>query len=93
MVGLFGGVVSELLAIYQHRKIKFADWPRHLKTVNYWGQGLIWVILGGVFAAGYNNEPTVALNNLLAFNIGATAPLIAEQLVRATPKPPPGSVS
>ena len=89
-----GGAIAEFVSIAQHRKKAWKDWPKYVRRLSYWLVAIGNVALGGFFAYLYNKTEGVQLNQLLAVNIGATAPLIAEGLVRGSvPKLPPGDAS
>ena len=60
------------------------DWS---KSWLYWAVTLAMIALGGVLVWLYENSGDVELNGLLAFNIGASAPLI---LANLTDRVPPG---
>lgn len=48
--------------------------------------------LGGVLVLVYQASDDVVLSHILAFNIGASAPLILEKLVSGVPRIEHGSV-
>jgi hypothetical protein len=81
--GLFGGFLAEFAAVSVHRRKDRRKWPAEFRLWTYWAVGAVWIVLGGVFAYLYSTSGGVTLNPLLAVNVGATAPLIAEQLARS----------
>ena len=90
--GVLGGLITEFVGVSRHRVDAGKEWPQHLRSAGYWAMGAGWILLGGVFAWLYQGQGGVQLSRLLAVNIGATAPLLAEQLARTLPKPETGSV-
>ena len=61
------------------------DWA---KSWLYWLITLLMVALGGVLVELYQNSQDVSLNELLAFNIGISAPLILTSLTSQVPIDP-----
>ena len=57
----------------------------------YWVCALALSALGALLVYLYEGSG-VAIDPILAFNIGASAPLIVRQMTRAAPEIPPGSV-
>lgn len=89
--GVAGGLIAEFLAVARHRKIAPEDLPKYMKGWFYWACGGGYVLLGGFLASVYAGA-IEGFNAILALNVGATGPLLAEQLIRSAPKLPPGSV-
>lgn len=83
-----GGVALEALGFYKIRKSSFPEWTR---TFRYWFWTIVMILIGGGLAVAYVKSE-VALDPILAINIGAAAPVIIERLSAAAPSLSPGSV-
>jgi hypothetical protein len=82
--GTFGGLLSHLLQLVQHAKSPAKDRTLDLRDKWFWiGWGLLGLLGGAVTflseRCGFTLQP------LVAANIGASAPLIAEKLLSTVP--------
>lgn len=83
--GIFGGILSEFLNLYQYRQTGYSKLPKYLKSPFYWILTIGMILCGGGLVAMYLSWGW-SLNGFLAMNIGATAPLIIGKLVSKEPK-------
>ncbi len=90
LYGLFGGVLAELLGLFQLRRQARQDLPQWLKSPFYWSVTFLMVLAGGGLVVVYI-ESDIALKPILAINVGASAPLIIGTLVAKVPPIPPGA--
>lgn len=92
---LFGGLVAELLSVFELRHKVPADLPYWLRSKFYWGTVIGMILAGGILALAYLRSG-MQLNALLAINVGASAPLALRQAISNAPKyrpaPDPGTV-
>lgn len=84
-----GGAALEAVGFYRIRRSNFPQWTR---TFRYWFWTVVMILIGGCLAVLYV-QSGIALRPFLAFNIGASAPVIIERLGGATPDITPGRVS
>ncbi len=82
--GLFGGCLGNLLRIVNLASIKPELRPKTFHDPLYYVQFFIVAALGGFFAFLYEVSGT-HLTPVLAVNIGAAAPLIAQQFLTKSP--------
>jgi hypothetical protein len=87
--GCFGGLLAELLGLYDLRERDEAELPSFLKSAFYWSVTLLMIAAGGGLAVAYNASQ--AISAMVAVNIGASAPLILRQFKRSTPPVEPGT--
>ncbi|TMC24650.1 MAG: hypothetical protein E6J34_00195 [Chloroflexi bacterium] len=92
VLAAIGGMAVNLLNLMdvqtqsKDRRPDFKDWL-------YWLPFVVWPILGGVVAFIYQ-EANTPLTKVVAFHIGASAPLIIRSMASAIPKtinPGPGA--
>ncbi len=88
-VGCLGGLVAEFASIWALRKEDPRVWPAYFKRVRYYVLSGIMVLIGGGLAVAYGIEQ---MSVFLALNIGASAPLIIQQLGRNVAPPPRAQV-
>ena len=84
-MGLLGGAAAESVKWYGVREDLYKGMPDYAKSWGYWVITLIMVVFGGVLVLAYQHSEGVKLNLLLAFNIGASAPLIISRLPAVNP--------
>jgi hypothetical protein len=89
LFGALGGIAAEFVAWLPCRKLPKAKWPAHFRRLVYWAAAPGWIVLGGVVAY-LTVRSTPATTELMAFQLGATAPLFVERLA-AAPTPSAGS--
>jgi len=82
---LVGGVLAEFLSISKHRGEAVRDWPAKVRLPSYWVFGVLWVLVGGLLAVLLSSMEGVRFNELVAVNIGASAPLLVERLIAKAP--------
>ena len=80
LCGGFGAFLVELLKWYRIRENKV--FPHYSKSLKYWIITLLFVLSGGVLATLYGIND---IHALLAINIGASSPLIIDNLSRTIP--------
>ncbi len=92
---LFGGLVAELLGVFELRHKVPADLPYWLRSKFYWWTVVGMILAGGILALAYVRSG-MQLNALLAINVGASAPLALRQAISSAPKytpaPDPGRI-
>ena len=84
-MGLLGGAAAESLKWYSVREELYKGVPDYAKSCWYWLVTLVMVVFGGVLVLAYQHSEGVTLNLVLAFNIGASAPLIISQIPAVNP--------
>ena len=73
--GILGGVIAEMLAVYQFRSIPKAERPAFLKDWFYWLLAPVTVVLGGILAC--TTLPVHQhLMQWVPIQAGLTAPLV-----------------
>ncbi|MCB0307264.1 MAG: hypothetical protein KDI38_26110 [Calditrichaeota bacterium] len=78
--GTAGGFLAELLKWYNLRESP--NMPDYARKVFYWLVTLLMIGVGGLLADLYGIDPG---NRLLAINVGASAPLIIQTLMKGLP--------
>ena len=79
--GLAGGVLSELIRIFDVRHQAPKDWPFWMRLRSYWIITAGMVIAGGLLVYLHQRSgASFQQNAWLAVNIGASAPLLLRQL-------------
>ena len=95
VVAAIGGFVVELVGLLGLKAIPKKDRP-DLKDIFYWLPFVGLPLLGGILAFVYE-QSAITLTPLIAFNVGASAPLIVRTLAQTAPafappvEPPPGA--
>lgn len=78
--GIIGGMLGNLLRLVSIAGMKPADRPLVFQDFWWYVQFVILAGLGGFFVYLYEGSSTITMNTVLAVNIGASAPLIAQSL-------------
>ncbi len=86
--GFAGGCAAELLQWFRIRKELHRGIPDWAKSWSYWAVTIAMVGMGALLVFMYGIES----NPVLAFNVGASAPLILKSLVEQAPQIDPGNV-
>lgn len=86
--GLLGGCAAEIVRWFRIRDELHKGVPNWAKSWLYWLITSLMVALGGVLVELYQNSQDVSLNELLAFNIGISAPLILTSFTSQVPIDP-----
>ena len=86
--GFAGGCAAELLQWFRIRKELYRGIPDWAKSWWYWIVTIGMVGMGTLLVSMYGIES----NPILAFNVGASAPLILKSLVEQVPQIDPGHV-
>jgi len=76
LLAFIGGLAAEMLDLSHKRK---GYLPTYIKTKFYWCMVFVMSSLGSLLVFLYIDTGTV-ITKMLAFNIGATAPMILSQL-------------
>ena len=92
LAGLLGGCASEVFKWFRIREELHKGLPDYAKSWSYWIATISMAALGAVLVFMYQASDDVVLSHILAFNIGASAPLILEKLVSGVPRIEHGSV-
>ena len=87
-LGFAGGCVAEFLQWFRIRKELYMGIPDWAKSFWYWIVTIGMVGMGGLVVYLYGIES----NRILAFNVGASAPLILKSLFEQVPQIDPGLV-
>jgi hypothetical protein len=90
--GIFGGMLGELLNVYDHRTEDPKNWPAYLRMGSYYAISALMGLCGGGLAAAYQ-QSGVDISPIVALNVGLTAPLILKTLQREAPALSPGKVN
>ena len=83
--GLAGGAAAELLRWFRIRDQLHNRTPDWAKSWLYWVVTSIMVVFGALLVLMYQGSDGVQLSPVLAFNIGASAPLILSSLTSQVP--------
>ena len=83
--GFLGGVAAEVLRWFQIREELHKGVPEWAKSWPYWVVTFFMAALGGLLVWMYQSSGDVRLSEVLAFNIGASAPLILTSLTSQLP--------
>ena len=86
--GILGGAFGELLGWFRLRHD--ANLPEYVKSATYWVLTTAMFMTGGLLAVAYLRSG-VAINPILAINIGASAPLLIQSFIAQTPPIKPGN--
>lgn len=78
--GLIGGMLGNLLRLVTIAGMRPTDRPLVFKDPWWYVQFVILAALGGFFVYLYEGASSITMNTVLAVNIGASAPLIAQSL-------------
>ena len=89
-IGVAGGIAAELAGWFKIRRELHKGLPDWSKSKMYWVVTGLMALMGGFLVFLYLSSGT-ALTAFLAFNLGASAPLILGRLVEQTPPMTPGS--
>ena len=81
-VGVGGGLLAELVALYELRHNVTSELPKYLKSTFYWFIVAAMALAGGGLTALYGFEEVQAI---LALNIGISAPLMLRTLAQNAP--------
>jgi hypothetical protein len=85
LAGLLGGCASEVLKWFRIREELHKGLPDYAKSWSYWIVTVAMAALGGVLVFMYQASDDVVLSHILAFNVGASAPLILEKVASGVP--------
>jgi hypothetical protein len=89
LFGCLGGCLAELLGWWKLRQQDPRDFPPWVKSPLYWILTFLMICAGGLLVVVYIASD-IPIKPILAVNVGASAPLILESLVRQTPHLNPG---
>jgi len=86
--GIAGGVLGELLNIFDLRQKAPSDWPQWTRLKSYWAITAAMIVAGAGLVILHQRSGANFQNNAwLALNIGASAPLLLRQLSAGPSKP------
>lgn len=88
-LGMFGGVLAELLGIFRIRRQLATRTPKWFRSPVYWIVTTGMILAGGGLAGIYVLSG-IELKAILAVNVGASAPLLIAALAGQTPEISPG---
>ena len=91
-LGFAGGMASELLDWFRIRKELHLGVPGWAKSWLYWAITVAMAGVGGLLVFMYRTSG-IEVSPILAFNIGASAPLILRSLTSQVPQTEAGSVN
>ena len=89
-IGIAGGIVTEVAGWFKIRRELYKGLPDWSKSKLYWFITVLMSLTGGLLVFAYWKSGTT-LSAILAFNLGASAPLILEKLVDQAPTLEPGA--
>jgi hypothetical protein len=89
-IGVAGGIAAEVAGWFKIRRELHRGLPDWSKSKLYWFITVVMALMGGLIVFIYWKSGTF-LNAFLAFNVGASAPLILERLVDQAPSLEPGA--
>lgn len=81
--GLLGGAFAELGGFVNLRERSVKDWPDHVKSKSYWVITSLFILAGAGLVFAYSKS--AQLTEILAINIGASAPLIIAAFAKKIP--------
>ena len=85
IVGVIGGVAAELLRWFNLRETLAERAPTYIKSIGYWLVTILMILLGGALVSMYIYDG-VQFGAILAFNVGASAPLVIAKFVDRIPE-------
>jgi len=85
--GLAGGIIAELLSLFEIRRTLPSEWPHWLKSKGYWSITTGMILAGAMLVLAYERSG-MKLSALVAMNVGASAPLVLRQFTSAVPRQP-----
>lgn len=85
--GVFGGLVVELLHLYN---VRYQGLPKYAKESWFWVVATGMALSGGILVLAYRLSD-IDIHPILAINIGATAPLILASIASNAPNLSPPS--
>ncbi len=91
LLGFVGGCAVEALEWFRIRKELYKGVPDWSKNFLYWVVTLVMAGLGGLLVFIYQASG-VEVSPIVAFNIGASAPLILQSLIAQVPEIDRGNV-
>jgi hypothetical protein len=89
LYGALGGLLAELLGLFELRRQAPQDLPRWLKSPFYWVITVLMICAGGLLVIVYL-ESDIPLKPILSVNVGASAPLLIRAFISQTPPINPG---
>jgi hypothetical protein len=92
LYGLLGGLLSEVLGLFRLRQQAPETLPVWLKSWFYWATTLLMMAAGGGLVDIYLRSG-IAIQPILAVNVGASAPLLIGSVLGQAPSIPPGKVN
>jgi hypothetical protein len=88
-MGCLGGLLSEVLGLFRLRQQKIETLPDWLRSWFCWGTTLLMVAAGGLLVVIYLRSG-IAVQPILAVNVGASAPLLIGSVLGQAPSIAPG---
>lgn len=82
--GCLGGLLGNLIRIVHIANMAPQQRPLIFRDPYWWAQFFILMFLGGVFVLMYEVS-SIQLNPVLAVNVGAAAPIIAQNFLSTAP--------
>jgi hypothetical protein len=82
--GFIGGLLGQLLKLIHHANLPKEDRPALMSDPMFWFAWLLLGALGAIVTVAYERSG-VKLPPIVAINVGASAPLIAEKLLSSVP--------
>ncbi|WP_421511462.1 hypothetical protein ACOQH0_02665 [Enterobacter sp. JS8-1] len=74
--GLIGGLIPEMVGIYNLRCVEKNSRPAWLTSRFYWISTLVMILIGVALVYFYESILNLKLNEIIAIHIGASAPII-----------------
>ncbi len=88
LFGVLGGLLAELVGLFELRRQSPDDLPDWFKSWFYWFLTILMICAGGVLVIVYL-ESDIPLKPILAVNVGASAPLLIRAFIsQASPTNP-----
>jgi len=81
--GVFGGLLPEIGFIYKIYKYDEKNIPSQIKTFSYWISTILMILAGGIIVVAHLRSGNDDITPWLAINIGASAPLIIENITKS----------
>lgn len=85
MYGILGGILPEVLALYNLRHVDKDKKPQWIKSGFYWFITVVMVILGGGTVILYQ-KIGINVNEFMAVHLGIATPLLITTAIKEKPK-------
>lgn len=81
LYGMLGGILPEILALYNLRHLKKGEKPQWVGSLFYWTITLIMVLVGGGTVIFYRHIG-INVNELMAIHLGISTPVLITTMTK-----------